>query len=198
MCTLGHPLYNRLNVLDKKAFEKLTTRDFFRHYMAIEADFIYLDNVKYPGIPLNVDDTTTIYPKTGKKAFMTGFEYLEAKNRGCTFDKITAVLIPYETTSEAGQGLKSVNENFENSLKDVNVQSIREYSNRAPFMEIEKRIQAKRGEYKKGTFGNLFEKLLGNAGFGLISEGLGGKRKFDIKTKGMVVMTGGASLATPY
>ncbi len=92
-----------------------------------------------------------------------------------------------------------MNENFDNSLKDVNVQSIRDYSNRAPFMKIEKRIQAKRGEYKKGTFGNLFHKLLGNGGFGLISEGLGGKRKFDIKTKGMVVMTGGgASLATPY
>jgi hypothetical protein len=100
MCCLGHPLYNRVKTLHKKAFEELTTRDFYLNYMAIEGDFKHQDDVKYPGIPLNVDDTTTIYPKTGKKAFMTGFpEYLEAKNRGCEFERITAVLIPYEATS---------------------------------------------------------------------------------------------------
>jgi hypothetical protein len=33
--------------------------------------------------------------------------------------------------------------------------------------------------------------LLGNAGYGLICQGLGSKRKYDIKTKGMATMTAG-------
>lgn len=68
---------------------------------------------------------------------------------------------------------------------------MRDYYDCAPFIKIEEKIQAERRKHPKGSFENSFYKLLGNAGYGLVCQGLGSKRKFDIKTKGMVVMTAG-------
>jgi signal recognition particle subunit SEC65 len=201
MSLLGHPKYHAVNVHRDKAVEKFTVKDFFRNYISVEARFKHPKEVKYPGIPQNVDDTTTIFPKSGK-SFMTGFEYLLAKNLGCKFEKVTLTAVPFLTLelNELSGGLANDEKferklayaaKFERDLMEENVGCLLDYSKDAPFIEIVKRIQAKRRQYDKKTFENLFYKLLGNTGYGLISQGLGGKRKFDIKTNDMAVMTAG-------
>ena len=201
MSFLGHPQYHLIRFLNQQAMENLPLRDYFRNYIVVEARFSHPDEVKFPGIPQNVDDTTTIYPKSGN-GVMTGYEFLLAKNLGCELKNVHAMVIPFKTESEiatpykkaaAGGGGASdiLTENFVNSLKTEDIKSVNDYKEYAPFMEIVNRVQAERRKHSKKTFENAFYKLLGNAGYGLISQGLGGKRKFDIKTNDMTIMNAG-------
>jgi hypothetical protein len=184
MCVLGDPVYKSMYRLSQGEIEFLGVEDFLKNYIALETKFEYPADVKYPCIPQNVDDTTTIYPRSGKSV-ITGFEYLEAKNRGCRFWDTEAYIIPYRIS-----GKKVTGKRFEDMLKEGNEKCI-DYQENAPFLEIEKEIQRERRKYPKGTFENMFEKLKGNAGYGLVCQGLSSKRKYDIKSKGMVVMSGG-------
>jgi hypothetical protein len=56
--------------LNKKQLDELPAREFFRNYMAMEVVYEYPESVKYPCIPQNVDEFTTIYPG---KSVITGF-----------------------------------------------------------------------------------------------------------------------------
>ena len=82
MCALGDPLYKGMRRLSQREMEKLSVEDLLKNYIAVETKFEFPSDVKYPCIPQNVDDTTTIYPMSGKSV-ITGFEYLQAKNEGC-------------------------------------------------------------------------------------------------------------------
>lgn len=200
MCILGDPVYNEMKFLNQTQLEKYPTREFFRNYMAMEVVFEFPEEIKYPCIPQNVDEFTAIYPRTGKSV-ITGFEYLLAKNLGCKFKKVHAVSIPFKVRDGEEAAL-----NFRGELDEENVKKgaeflenltrentniFKDFSRDAPFIDIENKIQAERRKYDKKSFNNLFFKLIGNAGYGLICQGLGSKRRFDIKTKGMTIMSAG-------
>lgn len=199
-------MYKELKLLNQKQLEKYPTREFFLNYMAMEVVFEFPEEVKYPCIPQNVDEFTAIYPRTGKSV-ITGFEYLLAKNLGCKFKKVHAVSIPFKARDGDGEevalkiplnyrgelddeNVKKEGEFLENLMRE-NIDLLNAFSSDAPFINIENKIQAERRKHPKGTFNNLFFKLIGNAGFGLVCQGLGSKRKFDIKTKGMTIMSAG-------
>lgn len=55
------------------------------NYYLIHADFQFKASVKYPSIPVFVDQTATVYPLSGR-AFLTGAEFLVARNQGCNFN----------------------------------------------------------------------------------------------------------------
>ncbi len=152
MCVLGDPDYHRLKFLrNKKEVEALSTQDFFRSYIALEVVYQFPEDVKYPCIPENVEEFTTVYGLSGKSV-VNGFEYLLAKHLGCTFTKVQGVLIPYkldqavEISEEAvfgGQG----------SFEDLG--TLDDYQPFAPFIEIEKAIQTERRKHPPKTFSNL-------------------------------------------
>lgn len=86
MAYLGDPKYEDFKLLSKNDFDKLKTEDFMNGYFIIQTKFIFPDTVKYPSIPVMVDDTTTVYPLTGGPVFLTGPEYLLARAQKCGFD----------------------------------------------------------------------------------------------------------------
>lgn len=186
MCFLGHPNYSGLKVLrNMNEVDKLSKKAFFRSYMALEVKYKFSSDVKYPCIPENIDDSTTVYASSGKSV-INGLEYFLAKVLGCEFDSVIGVMIPYKTevVDSAGD-----DDDYLKTIEDLN--SINDYKKSAPFLYIQKQIQAERRKYPSKSFENLSYKDRGNAGYGLTSKGLGGKRKFDIKTGGTVEMTGG-------
>jgi hypothetical protein len=187
MCVLGDPEYPRLKFLqNREEVEALSTKDFFRSYIALEVVYQFPEGVKYPCIPENVEEFTTVYGLSGKSV-INGFEYLLAKHLGCTFTKVQGVLIPYKLDKE----IEIPEDVFEEQGGFEDVGNIDDYKPFAPFIEIEKAIQTERRKHPPKTFGNLDWKERGNSGYGLTSQGIGGKRKFDIKTGGTIEMKAG-------
>jgi hypothetical protein len=158
MCVLGDPEYHRLKfLLNKEEVEALSNKDFFRSYIALEVEYQFPKGVKYPCIPENVEEFTTVYGLSGKSV-INGFEYLLARNLGCTFTKVQGVLIPYKLDKDleipdvdleipeavfGGQG----------SFEDLG--TLDDYQPFAPFIEIEKAIQTERRKHPPKTFKNL-------------------------------------------
>jgi hypothetical protein len=118
---------------------------------------------------------------------MTGYEYLLAKKLGCEFQKVFATAIPYKTSEEENL----TNDFFEDCLINESLDWLKDFISHAPFLEIIKKLQYLRSLYPKKSFGNLFYKLLANTIYGLICQGLGGKRKFDTKTNDMTTLNAG-------
>lgn len=189
MCVLGDPEYHRLKFLqNREAVEALSNKDFFRSYIALEVVYKFPKEaeVKYPCIPENVEEFTTVYSLSGKSV-ITGFEYLLAKHLGCEFSTVQGVLIPYKLDKEIDMS----EEAFDSVESFEDLGTIDDYKAFAPFIEIEKAIQTERRKHPPKTFSNLDWKERGNSGYGLTSQGIGGKRKFDIKTGGTVEMKAG-------
>jgi len=65
-----------------------------KSYTIIRCDFNFPDFVKYPFIPVYVDETTTIYPQSGKGVVLTGAEYLLAESQNCelTIEEVYSIL----------------------------------------------------------------------------------------------------------
>ena len=149
MCVLGDPEYHRLKfLLNKEEVEALSKKDFFRSYIALEVVYNFPKGVKYPCIPENVEEFTTVYSLSGKSV-INGFEYLLAKHLGCTFTKVQGVLIPYKQD----QDVEIPEEVFEGNFEELG--TVDDYKKFAPFIEIEKAIQTERRKHPPKTFGNL-------------------------------------------
>jgi hypothetical protein len=162
MCALGHPLYHKMRVYNKRDVENLPTYEFFRNFFAMEVQFTHpgkdvesVKRVKYPGISQNVDDTTTIFPMSGK-SIITGYEYIQARNSGCEFSKILAIAIPYDLKEEDKESKNNRINRFDVELAEENTEIVSDYYDKAPFTEIEGIIQSERRKYPKNTFENLF------------------------------------------
>jgi hypothetical protein len=151
MCVLGDPEYHRLKFLvNKEEVEALSTKDFFRSYIALEVVYQLPKDVKYPCIPENVEEFTTVYSLSGKSV-ISGFEYLLAKHLGCEFSKVQGVLIPYKLDQEVDIS----EEAFDRLDSFEEVGTVDDYKPFAPFIEIEKAIQTERRKHPPKTFGNL-------------------------------------------
>jgi hypothetical protein len=144
------------------------------------------DKVKYPSIPCNIDEDTTVYPLKGE-CVITGLDYLVAKNQGCNITIKEIFYIPFEKDPE----IKS-----EDVIAKMNEEELEAYNksiennHSRPFRDCIKELQYKRSQYPKGTIGNLLYKELGNSLYGLTARGLNDKRKFDIQSKEMKRMIG--------
>ena len=125
---IGHPDYSRGDFIDQKRLEDMSDVELLFSYTIISCHFIYNSNVKYPGIPVYVDKTTTVYPSEGE-ALLTGAEYILARNQNCVLNIHDIYHIPFILSVEDIRGdtgdpvidiqPKDSTENIEINLEDV-------------------------------------------------------------------------------
>lgn len=162
MSMAGHPEYEACRRLNAGELISLSNVDKLFSYLIIYADFEFPSGTKYPSIPCFVDENCTVYPLKGS-CVLTGAEYLLAMEQQCNLKIHDIIYIPFKKS---------------------------EFSEHKPFAKILRELQEKRREYAKGTLSNMLYKELGNGIYGSVVRGLGNKRKFDIRSKGTVRMTG--------
>lgn len=163
MAALGTPDYLKGHKITN--INDLDFNDIFNSYTVLNIDFEFKNDTKYPSIPVNIDENTTVYPLSGS-AIITGLDYLVATNQDCKITIRDGYTVPF--VKEDTKSKKMVK----------------------PFASCIKEIQRLRGLYPKGTIGNLLYKEIGNSLYGLTARGLNDKRKFDIKSQGMKRMVG--------
>jgi hypothetical protein len=83
--TAGHPDYSTGCTLSSEYLEGMSDEDLLFNYIIIKCNFNFPRGVKYPSIPVYLDETTTVYPLTGT-GFLTGAEYLLARNQKCELE----------------------------------------------------------------------------------------------------------------
>lgn len=216
MSLLGVPDYNKAGYLFNSTVLKMEDRKLLTNYIILDVTFEFKKGTKYPSIPTRVDNDVDIYPLKGRST-ITGPEYLVAKAMGCKLFVKSGVIIPfvhlesgYDSKKNKVKEVKEVavvNEvakeievrKNEESLSDVSKESLSKitdlpnssWSNyKTPYRDIVTKLQQKRREFEKGTFGNYMYKEIGNSIYGHIAMGIGGKKTFDVKTKSFVKVEG--------
>jgi hypothetical protein len=162
MSMAGHPDYGNLRRLSPEEVKLLSREEQLYSYLIIQADFEFPVFTKYPSIPCYVDENCTVYPLQGS-CIITGAEYILATSQGCEIKIQDAFFIPFAKS---------------------------EYKELKPFSSILSLVQERRREYPKGSISNLMYKEIGNGIYGSVVRGIGNKRKFDIKSKGLIRMVG--------
>jgi hypothetical protein len=95
MSMLGDPAYNFSRRISPEEIRSMTDFELLYSYTTVEVkQFKFPSSVRYPSIPCNADEITTVYPLTGK-AVLTGIEYLTALKQGCVMDITGGTLIPF-------------------------------------------------------------------------------------------------------
>lgn len=135
-------------------------------YTVLKVKFEFPKDVKYPSIPCNIDETTTVYPLKGE-CLLSGLEYIVAEKQGCKFDIAEIVHIPFKKYK-------------------INGKEIIE----RPFRDCIAELQGLRSKHAKGTIDNLLYKEIGNSLYGLTVRGMGDKLRFDVRSGGMKRMEG--------
>ena len=162
MSLAGHPDYDKCSRLTVTDLNRMSKEEILYSYLIINAEFEFPEDTKYPSIPCYVDENCTVYPLSGI-CILTGPEYLLAKSQKCRLKISDIYCTPFKTS---------------------------EYNNPKPFSSILNIVQEKRREHMKGTISNLMYKEIGNSIYGSVVRGISNKRKFDIKSKGTIRMTG--------
>ena len=83
LSNVGHSDYTKSVHLSITKLKEKSKDYLLKSYTVIKCDFNFPDSVKYPSILVYVDETTTIYPQSGKGVILTGVEYLLAKSQNC-------------------------------------------------------------------------------------------------------------------
>ena len=91
---LGHPMYSKGKELTIVQLLQLSDDDLLYSYTVIKCYFVFPNSVKYPSIPVYINETSTVYPLTGR-AILTGAEYILARNQGCKFTIFSVYRIPF-------------------------------------------------------------------------------------------------------
>lgn len=195
MYALGHPLYNAYRVLTSDELDKRYRNNpmsLIYSYIIVKGTFKFGDNVKYPSIPMYIDETTTVYPLTGS-CNLTGAEYLLARNQGCVIEISSAVEIPFSTERHEITNDDS-NDNIKNFLSYVISKSggkkDRIILKDQPYASVIMDIQRRRRSSAKGSLQNTMDKLMGNSMYGLVVQGISHKVHYDIPTQSMKRMEG--------
>lgn len=158
----GHPDYASCRRITEENLKEMSKEEILYSYTIIHATFEFPLETKYPSIPCYIDDTCTVYPLTGS-CVITGAEYLLAVTQKCKLKISDIFYTPFQKS---------------------------EFKEYKPFNKIIQIIQEKRREHPKGTISNLLYKEIGNSIYGSIVRGIGNKRKFDIKSQGVIRMIG--------
>lgn len=162
MSLAGHPEYEKCSRLTVTELNRMSKEEILYSYLIINAEFEFPEDTKYPSIPCYVDENCTVYPLSGT-CILTGPEYLLAKSQKCRLKISDIYCTPFKTS---------------------------EYNHPKPFSSILNIVQEKRREHMKGTISNLMYKEIGNSIYGSVVRGISNKKKFDIKSKGTIRMTG--------
>jgi hypothetical protein len=173
MAKMPLPDYYNAKLVKKSQLDKWGTTELLQGYLIVNGDFEFPKEIKYPSIPCYVDKTTTVYPTKGVNCFLTGPEFLLARNQGCKFKISAAFYIPPKTQTIMG-------ETEEEDIVDDTIK---------PFYGIIKDIQAKRREFPKGTVNNMLYKEMGNSIYGNVVRGMSNKKSFDSITRQNVKIT---------
>lgn len=207
MFALGHPLYKAYRVLTVDDLDKRYREDpvsLIYSYIIVKGTFKFPDSVKYPSIPMYIDETTTVYPQTGL-CNLTGAEYLLARNQGCEIVISSIIEIPFsiEVKDErSNENSSNVNDivtdsavDSENVTKEFLSYAISKRGKRAilkdqPYASVIMDIQRRRRSSVKGSLKNTMDKLMGNSMYGLVVQGISHKVHYDIPSKSMKRMEG--------
>lgn len=157
MAGLGNPDYNKGHMITVKQLEKMSFNEILYSYIIMKVKFKFKAKTKYPSIPVQIDETTSVYPLEGE-AILTGAEYLLAKSQKCELKISDIYYLPFERIKKER---KIINHPFKNIIKE---------------------LQTERRKYPKGTINNLLNKELANSQYGNTARGISNKKKFDIKT----------------
>jgi len=176
----GHPDYKTGVRASKEDLKQMSIDYLINSYTIIKCNFKFPENIKYPSIPVYVDETSTVYPLEGEGSVLTGTEYLLAKAQGCEFEIEEIYTIPFFelTSDESDSNSNSISISNSNSNSNTNSKPNYLY----PFKEIITEIQSKRREHPKGTIANLMYKEIGNSIYGSVVRGMSDKRKYDNKS----------------
>ena len=164
MINLALPDYYSGKIINPDEINNWNYDNFLSGYLIINTKFIFPEHVKYPSIPCYVDKGTTVYPLEGE-TYLTGPEYLLAKNQGCEFNIKSAFYIPPKCKKVFNKSTKE--------LDDIEIK---------PFLNIINDIQEKRRSFKKGTVENALYKEMGNSIYGNVVRGISNKKTFDSLT----------------
>jgi len=97
---LGDPNYELARRISPAEIKLMSDNELLYSYTTIEVkNYSFPDRLLYPSIPCYSDETTTVYPLTGK-AVLTGSEYITAKTQGCQMELVGGTLIPYKLKTE--------------------------------------------------------------------------------------------------
>lgn len=96
MSLLGNPDYRLGKILTVKEFNDLKWKEILESYTVLNVSFQFPDDTKYPSIPCNIDENTTIYPLRGSSV-ITGIDYLLAKSQKCKIIINEIYRIPFES-----------------------------------------------------------------------------------------------------
>ena len=77
-------------------------------YTALKIKFEFPPTVKYPNLPVRLDFSSVIFPRTGE-TFCTGVEFLLAIRLGCTVEIRGGVWIPFSSTQTRKKPVLSPN-----------------------------------------------------------------------------------------
>jgi hypothetical protein len=165
MSGLGHPSYSMAKNLSPENLEKMYREaplELLNSYSIIKGSFEFPGDVKYPSIPVFLDETTTVYPLQGD-CILTGSEYLTARSQGCEIKAQSFLYVPFHDKNDFSK---------------------------YPFRNLMKQIQSERRKYPKNSVNNLMYKEIGNSIYGIVVRGISHKTRYDIKTGSMKRMDG--------
>jgi len=159
----GIPFYDDATFFQKqdKFLKFLNSQELFSSFSSFKVSFQFPPDTKFPNLPVILDDNSTIYPLKGI-TITNGFSLKVALDNHCDIKLLEGCIIPFMHTN------KSTEQNPQFFL---------------PFFESIHFLQSERRKHSKGTFNNLFFKLMGNALYGNIAIGLSRKPLFDSLTK---------------
>ena len=86
LSTAGHPDYKMGTRINSEALKFIPTENLLNSYTIIRCSFEFPESIKFPSIPVYVDETSTVYPLKGSDVILTGAEYILAKNQNCKFE----------------------------------------------------------------------------------------------------------------
>lgn len=124
MSMLSYPDIDKIEMYQKITYSKFKSYnyDLLRCYSAFKIYFKFSPSVRYPNLPVMLDDTTTVFPLEGI-TICTGLELVLADRLGCEIDIQESVIIPFQS--------KKVNKN-NTECHDMSGQDVRYVFERSP------------------------------------------------------------------
>jgi hypothetical protein len=168
--------------------EFLNSEDIFNSYSAFNVDFEFPKEVLYPNLPVHLNKTLTVYPRSGT-TFANGLSLRVAIDNGCRIFNINGgSVIPFGDTPWVSYDellhVCGVREEVDKGYSK-NYKPVSELFDRLPYHSVIKELQSNRRKHPKGSFYNLFYKLLGNSIYGQTAMGLAAKSVFNSRANRM-------------
>lgn len=94
MSVVGEPDYKNTKELKGDQLKNMADSELINSFTVISGKFEFPKLVKYPSIPVKLNEDITVYPLKGD-CVITGIEYVLARNQGCKFQNIKVINTPF-------------------------------------------------------------------------------------------------------